>query len=297
MVSDVTVVMPAMNRAHMIGPALDSAWRQTDPPRAVVVIDDGSSDGTADVARRHGAQVIELAVNGGSGPARNRGIESAESEWIAFLDSDDMWMPDHLERVLARASDDIVLITSPARVPSGGCEGNSRGREVALSPLRALTLDLICTSGTIVRRDSLIRAGLFRDLRRAQDMDLWVRVLEEGPGVALAAPTVIYQTHEQQATTDSELVYACVDRIIAACKQRPWFRRGDEARALVRRRWDFARHAQRERRIGGVVRHLGWVVARPYTWATLGAVLAQRRTARRGDRKARQPQSDATARS
>jgi glycosyltransferase involved in cell wall biosynthesis len=278
--ADVTVVMPAMNRAHLIGRALDSIARQTVRPVEVVVVDDASSDGTADIAEAHGARVIRLEQNGGSGPARNLGIQSAATSWIAFLDSDDEWEPGHLEALLAKAGDH-VLVGAPARTVAGRVVGNPWRRELALDPLVLLAPgDVMCTSGTMAQRKALENAGLFRPLRRAQDLDLWVRVLEHGSGIVLAEPSVVYYEHALQAVNDKDLMRQCFDRIIESCTERPWFSPQVHDKIYSRIHWDDLRAAQRAGSAREVIRHMAWFARRPHAWPPLVALLRQRRLSR-----------------
>ena len=277
---DVTVVMPAMNRAHLIGRALGSITAGSVQPKAVVVVDDASTDDTVAVARAHGATVIELPVNGGSGPARNRGIEAAGTEWIAFLDSDDAWHPEHLETVLAKAGDH-VLVAGPGSSTGGRLLGNAWHRDLEVGSIDLLAPgDLVCTSGTIVRRQALLDAGLFRPLRRAQDLDMWVRVLQQGTGLALAAPTFTYFLHEQQAINDTALMRECYAKIVEDCARQPWFSARDADKAFAKWRWDDLRTAQRSRDAGALVREGAWFLRRPHTWRPLTTLLRGRRMSR-----------------
>lgn len=278
--ADVTVVMPAMNRAHLIARALDSITAGSVQPKAIIVVDDASSDDTVSVARAHGATVIELPVNGGSGPARNRGIEAADTEWIAFLDSDDAWHPDHLATVLAKAGDH-VLVAGPGSSTGGRLLGNAWHRDLELGSLDLLAPgDLVCTSGTIVRRQALLDAGLFRPLRRAQDLDMWVRVLQHGSGLALAEPTFTYYLHEQQAINDTALMRECYTRIVEDCARQPWFSARDADKAFAKWRWDDLRTAQRSRDVAGLLRGGTWFARRPHTWRPLATLLRGRRMSR-----------------
>ena len=100
----VSVVVPAFNAAEYIAETLDSVSRQTVTPLEVIVVDDGSSDATAKIAANHSLEPLVITKrNSGNAVARNRGIAGAHGEWIAFLDQDDLWHPEHLGRALALA--------------------------------------------------------------------------------------------------------------------------------------------------------------------------------------------------
>ncbi|MEZ5218801.1 MAG: glycosyltransferase family 2 protein [Ilumatobacteraceae bacterium] len=94
----ISAVIPAYNRAELLGRAIESALTQTRPPAEIIVSDDGSTDNTEEVASRYPVTYVRQA-NQGASEARNFGVRHASQPWIAFLDSDDYWMPDHLERL------------------------------------------------------------------------------------------------------------------------------------------------------------------------------------------------------
>jgi glycosyltransferase involved in cell wall biosynthesis len=96
----VSAVIPTYNRSSQVCRAIDSVLAQTVRVEEIIVVDDGSTDGTADAVRdRYGCRVVLLEQeNAGAAAARNRGIREARGEWIAFLDSDDVWMPTKIER-------------------------------------------------------------------------------------------------------------------------------------------------------------------------------------------------------
>jgi len=98
----VSVVIPAYNRAHCVAAAVDSAFAQTFKDFEIIVVDDGSSDGTGDVLETFGERIRLIRQdNHGVSSARNAGVRAARGKWIAFLDSDDRWYPDKLERQIA----------------------------------------------------------------------------------------------------------------------------------------------------------------------------------------------------
>ncbi|HET9645560.1 MAG TPA: glycosyltransferase [Burkholderiaceae bacterium] len=95
----ISVIIPAYNASATLGRAIGSVLEQTRPAHEIIVVDDGSRDGTAEVARHYGPRVqIVQQANAGPSAARNRGVEAATGDWIAFLDADDWYYPDRLER-------------------------------------------------------------------------------------------------------------------------------------------------------------------------------------------------------
>lgn len=276
----VSVVVPAMNRADLIGRALDSVRRQTHAPVEVLVIDDASEDDTAEVARAHGATVLTLSPRCGSGPARNAGIERAAGTWVAFLDSDDEWDPDHLATVLT-AAQQHVLVTSPARTSSGRLMGNTAGRELALTPRELLVPgNVVVTSGTIVRRDVLLDIGGFRRLQGAEDLDVWLQALERGSGRALARPTLTYYEHGSQSSGDRDRTRQAFQRILTSCEDRVWFTPAVRVQSSAWMVWDDLRSAQRSGDWTAAGRHAFWFARHPVAVPTLLQVLGQRRRSR-----------------
>ncbi len=111
----ISVVIPTYNRAAFICRAVDSALGQTYAPLEVVVVDDGSKDDTREVLRKYGDRIRYVAKeNGGVSSARNVGVREATGEYIAFLDSDDTWVPEKLavQMDIFRAHPDYGMVLS-----------------------------------------------------------------------------------------------------------------------------------------------------------------------------------------
>ncbi len=101
-----SVVIPTYNRAHLVSRAIISALAQHKQPLEIIVVDDGSADNTAQVVTAFGPPVRYLhQPNGGSAKARDNGIRQAQSNWVALLDSDDMWLPTHLANMAHAIAD------------------------------------------------------------------------------------------------------------------------------------------------------------------------------------------------
>jgi glycosyltransferase involved in cell wall biosynthesis len=96
----ISVIVPVFNSAHLVGQTLTAIFAQTQVPLEVIAIDDGSTDGSAEVLRQFPVRLLHQA-NAGPGQARNAGVAVARGDWLAFCDHDDLWRPTYLERFSA----------------------------------------------------------------------------------------------------------------------------------------------------------------------------------------------------
>lgn len=117
----VAVVIPLFDKAPLIHATLQSVLAQTLPPAEVIIVDDGSSDGSIDVIADLIGGPVRLVRqdNAGPGPARNRGTAEAHSEWIALIDGDDLWAPDHLATLAGVAHASRKPMWSRRTLPKG----------------------------------------------------------------------------------------------------------------------------------------------------------------------------------
>jgi glycosyltransferase involved in cell wall biosynthesis len=183
----VSVVIPTYNYARFVGEAVESALGQTYPSVEVIVVDDGSTDETQDVLRKFGKAIINVRkANQGLSAARNTGIAHAHGAFIAFLDSDDIWLPEKLTRQLA-------LFDGAPTVGLVGCNGflirqngeifDTLRYEPAIARPKLLRKLLMgnCISGgsnACIRRECLEKVGGFDEsLRSAEDWDMWLRIV------------------------------------------------------------------------------------------------------------------------
>ena len=234
----VTIVLPTHNRAHLIGRAIDSVLAQTHPALELIVIDDGSTDGTREVvAAFTDPRVRHLRNENPVGPstARNIGIATAgPSSYLAFIDDDDEWLPHKLERQLA------VFERGPADLAAVGCGRiDFDGREeVQLPELRGLLFeDLLARRArgyggalVLVRRfpgepDVLFDASL----SCLEDADYTLRVARTRPlDFVPEALVKVYQNHGGQHVWNSAGMVAGYDRMAskysAELAARPWVR-------------------------------------------------------------------------
>ncbi len=179
----VTVVIPTFERAALVERALASVYAQTRLPDEVLVVDDGSTDGTAELveARYPGTIVLRQEENRGVSAARNRGIRSARHPWIALLDSDDEWQPHKLERQFeAIVSGRHLVCHTEERWIRDGRRVNPRRRHRKPSGRvyrDCLPLCAISPSAILLHRRVFESVGLFDEsLPVCEDYDMWLRV-------------------------------------------------------------------------------------------------------------------------
>lgn len=184
----VTVITPAYNVGPWIGDAIDSVRRQTEPRFEYIVVDDGSTDDTAEIVRGKAAADGRIRListrNAGSGAARNIGLAESRTPFIAFLDGDDRWGSSFLRNQLD------VLCTAPAEVGAVFCHTRvmlENGRVVGLrvQPTGRCDLDRFLVennpphngSSLVIRRSCFDEAGFFdAGLPSAVDFDMWLRI-------------------------------------------------------------------------------------------------------------------------
>lgn len=206
----VSVVIPSYNRAALIGEAIASVQAQTRAPHEIIVVDDASTDDSANVAERAGARVIRLAENRGNSAARNAGTRAASGDVVAWLDSDDYWEPQHLATVagLLDAHEDAAVANAAVRLV-GTRAGTWYGRVSAGPPAFVLREAFYATvtqlSSTVVRREALIAAGGFDETERCSvDFDLLLRLARSHRFVSSREVTANYRWHGAQISTGSE---------------------------------------------------------------------------------------------
>ena len=249
----VSVVIPVYNRAELLPRAIAGIRAQTHAPAEVVVVDDHSSDDSGAVARRLGCRVVRHEHNQGAAAARNTGIEAAGEEWLAMLDSDDEWLPHHLEVLWrARATHDVIttsaLLIDPEGSPTQIIGPPARRAQTLTAPADLLYPEnIFVASGSLVRRAAVRSVGGYdTTLRYSEDFDLWTRVLAEGSGHALPEVTVLIRAHSGRKSSHGGGPSAAQRRIA----QRVAGETGDRVPAERRigvRAWDDLRRELRER--------------------------------------------------
>ena len=289
--SRISVVMPAHNRVETIGRAIDSVLGQSHGEVELIVVDDGSTDGTREKVASYGDRLLLLGDgrNHGSNWARNRGLERATGDIVSFIDSDDEFLPDKLATVsaifAARPEIDVLVDSFELRYPPSRGRAPAPRRNPAIEDpdefRRAVFARRLykATPAISARRRALLDVGMFDEtLKRRQDMDLLLRLSARHR--CISTDRVLWIKHWTKTSISSKR-HTFLAAAIEVCERHPdylaepSYRRGLE-RDMGRHFWrliaagDLGTCAQDLRRF----RAWGALGARP--WGLVLRYLAQR---------------------
>jgi len=184
----ISVIIPTYNRAGMLRNALDSVLAQSLLPCELIVVDDGSTDGTKKIIELYGKDVRCITIpHSGVSRARNAGIEASVGEWIAFLDSDDYWLPEKLNmqsRHLKKRPDLRICHTDEIWIKNGVRinQGKKHRKKEGWFFLESLDLCRISPSCVMIHRSVFDRIGRFDEsFDSVEDYDLWLRITSRYP--------------------------------------------------------------------------------------------------------------------
>lgn len=212
----VSVVIPAFNSAEFIGEAIGSALAQSLPVSEIIVVDDGSTDQTADIAAKLGARVIRQE-HAGISAARNAGIRAAKHDWIGFLDADDVWELKKIEyqwAAICRHPDTGLVSCNVSQWRHGSASpaaaNGVANDEASMVYIRLAQGSFLIERMTynspamLIRRDLLLSVGLFDEqVRYVEGVECYLRVIARCPIVLVELPLVRQRLHERNTSADS----------------------------------------------------------------------------------------------
>lgn len=220
----VSVVVPAYNAAWCIERAVRSVLAQTYRDFELIVVDDGSTDGTADVlSRLAGAVRVVAKPNGGLSSARNAGMAAARGRYVAFLDADDWWEADKLARQVAlmASGPDLAFcstaarITDPAGNPLGKWPCGCAGQPVLDAIFGANGSIAGSGSAVMARADALAKAGNFDEsLRSLEDVDMWMRLAAVGDYACIAEPLAVITKRPDSMSRNLDVMRDAARRVM-----------------------------------------------------------------------------------
>ena len=220
----VSVIVPVYNRENYVAETLDSILQQTYQNIEIVAVNDGSKDNSLLVLESYKKKYPDKILvidqeNQGQVRSRNNAILQSRGEYIAFLDSDDLWLPDKLEKQLPLFVDNVGLVYSGIHNIDG--DGNIIDTELIREDMRGdihnkLLIKNRMTGGTVVlRRDVIDKVGMFDvDFAAAENWDLWLRVSKHYAVDFVNEPLVKYRKHSGNMSKDDILMINIVDSIL-----------------------------------------------------------------------------------
>jgi glycosyltransferase involved in cell wall biosynthesis len=244
----VSVVIPAFNAASYLPTCLDSVFsQQTEANMEVIVVDDGSTDGTRECVLAYPPAICLAQSNKGPAAARNVGMERGGGEFVAFLDADDLWPEDKLQRQveLLLRHDDAAMCFGDCRQFGDGVEPAGTlfeqlknevaswgsGPYLPKAYERLLTANFITTGSVVVRRDRLMALGGFdARLRLVEDLELWLRVARQAPILWTSEVCLLRRRHADNLSTDQQAMSLAYLGVLA--RQRTAQSRGEVSPAL-----------------------------------------------------------------
>ena len=180
---EISLIIPTYNRCLLLKRALHSVLEQSRPPDEIIVVDDGSTDKTAEMLKQEFPQINTISqINKGVSAARNKGIQQAQGDWIAFLDSDDSWQAEKLAtqiRALQQAPELKVCHTEETWIRNGVRVNTMHKHKKSGGWIfeQCLPLCAMSPSSIMIHRSVFDDVGLFdENLPACEDYDLWLRI-------------------------------------------------------------------------------------------------------------------------
>jgi glycosyltransferase involved in cell wall biosynthesis len=220
----ISVVIPNYNHGEFVGTAVQSALNQTVAPHEVIVVDDGSTDGSREVLRDFGNNIRLICQdNRGLGGARNSGIQAATSDWIGLLDADDEWRPGFLEEMadlVASHPDTAVSYCCAQAMDSTGKDLPQVFGGPVVPPedfyWTLLRTSFLIPSCVMLRRSAVMEEGLFRTIfPGCEDFDLWLRMGLRHRFVGTPKPLVRYRQHSRTFSANRHEMQRTVESVIS----------------------------------------------------------------------------------
>jgi len=225
----ISVIIPTYNSRKFIVDAIESVLKQTYQDIEIIICDDGSTDSTGEIVKRYGNRIVyRYQNNRGPSAARNMGIIMAKGEYVAFLDADDIWLPEKMSIQLEEIekSDSIGLVTCPRYILSN--DGNVELYQPEINGLtknellRILVMNNVIGGGSsvLIRKRCFDELGLFDErLLVSEDTDMWFRICKKFVIRCTAQPLLQYrvlngsQSYYPERNLKSQLLY--LDKVFA----------------------------------------------------------------------------------
>jgi glycosyltransferase involved in cell wall biosynthesis len=235
----ISVVIPTYNAASFLPEAIESVRRQTRSVDEIIIVDDGSTDNTEQVVHQLGPDITLIRQsNAGPAVARNLGIAAAKGKYIAFLDADDQWLPNKIERQMRI----MERFPEVALIASDMAETDAAGKIIVPSVLdrhgmlnffsglgfnpvpqavaRLVNKNFIPTGTVIAKKTALLEVGAFNaSIRYGEDLELWVKLAARNPIICLADVYLLRRQHASNVTKSNEPLLIDLVKVMRSLRQ------------------------------------------------------------------------------
>lgn len=236
----VSVVIPAYNYAHYLSKAIDSALLQEHANYEIIIVDDGSTDNTAEVIKQYGDRVRYIyQKNAGLPAARNTGIRAARFDYIGLLDADDEWLPGflcHAMETFDRLPPEFAIVTCRAAYIDGNSTRLFTKRLDVGLPGEITCRDIILKSrfspsAVVARKAAFEETGFFDEtLCSSEDRDMWIRIAGRHRVWLSGKPLALIRRHPANMSKHADRMKASIRRVI---------RKAYQSQLVSRRHWFF----------------------------------------------------------
>ena len=205
-----SIIIPAFNAANYLKETLDSVLAQSYEEREIIVVNDGSTDNTIEILSDYSDKIIAVnQENRGDAAACNAGASIANGRWLAFLDADDIWLPEKLEKQVAMCGEAVISFTDSV------CFGEDIDGEIRRSSFepafegdvlpQLLVRNFITKSTVMIQRDVFLRYGGFDQSYVLCDWPLWLRICADHRMGYVGEVLARYRVHKSSATAKARL--------------------------------------------------------------------------------------------
>ena len=238
---DISVIIPTFDRSELLNRAVDSVVQQTSPAQEIIVVDNGLEDAVVHSCNRSSIQLIKTAPRLGPGRSRNAGARAAQSEFLAFLDDDDIWEPDYLEHsraILEKGKADVVV----GQLKRVGADGKPAPYKMFPSDMKKQRSVYFRSPGfggqnIVIKKELFFKVGGFdEEMPASVDRDLAAKIIEAGGSIVPQPLSVaVLCDHGSERVRDS-IVQGNRMFIRKHWRKMSWFELAKACRAYLKRR-------------------------------------------------------------
>lgn len=212
----ISVIIPAYNHARWLPKCIESVLNQTLKPHEIIVVDDGSTDNTAEIIAKYPVRYIRQE-NAGCPAARNRALREATGDWIAIVDADDYWLPQKLELQARAIRNEALCYCGVTRLYKDGHTEEAEFYDTGQIKSALRHKSALYPSALLIRKDAITQVGGFNEqIAAGEDWEICLKLSRIFDFVGIREPLVIYNVTEAGMTANPTLIINSLEQIVSA---------------------------------------------------------------------------------